>query len=78
MLGALDNQTSARLVPLQNTDLRGYSAYFQDDFHVSDDITLNMGLRWEFEPGATDPDESPVAAARPHASRFRKCRRRRR
>ena len=27
MLGALDNQTSARLVPLQNPDLRGYAAY---------------------------------------------------
>ena len=31
---ALDNQTSARLVPLQNPDLRGYAAYFQDDFDV--------------------------------------------
>ena len=31
MLGALDNQTSARLVPLQTPNLRGYAAYFQDD-----------------------------------------------
>ncbi len=57
MLGALDNQTSARLVPLQNTDLRGYSAYFQDDFHVSDRLTVNLGLRWEYEPGPTDSDD---------------------
>ena len=55
LLGALDNQTSARLVPLQNPDLRGYAAYFQDDFHVSDNLTLNVGLRWEYEPGPTDP-----------------------
>jgi hypothetical protein len=56
MLGALDNQTSARLVPLQTTDLRGYSAYFQDDFHVSDRLTVNLGLRWEYEPGPTDSE----------------------
>jgi hypothetical protein len=56
MLGALDNQTSARLVPLQTTNLRGYSAYFQDDWRVSDRLTLNLGIRWEHEPGATDHD----------------------
>jgi carboxypeptidase family protein len=56
MLGALDNQTSARLVPLQNPDLRGYAAYFQDDFDLSDRLTLNLGLRWEYEPGPTDPE----------------------
>ncbi len=55
MLGALDNQTSARLVPLQETNLRGYAAYFQDDFDVSDRLTINLGLRWEYEPGPTDP-----------------------
>lgn len=54
MLGALDNNTSARLVPLQNPDLRGYAAYFQDDYRVNDRLTLNLGLRWEYEPGPTD------------------------
>lgn len=57
LLGALDNQTSARLVPLQNPDLRGYAAYFQDDYFVNDRLTLNVGVRWEFEPGPTDPND---------------------
>jgi len=56
MLGALDGQTTARLVPLQNPYLRGYSAYFQDDFSVSDRLSLNLGLRWEWEPGPWDPE----------------------
>ena len=55
MLGALDSQTSARLVPLQEPDLKSYAAYFQDDWNVNDRLTLNVGLRWEYEPGATDP-----------------------
>ncbi len=54
MVGALDNLTSARLVPLQTPYFRGYASYFQDDFDVSDRLTINMGLRWEYEPGPTD------------------------
>jgi hypothetical protein len=57
LLGALDNQTSARLVPLQTTNLMGYSAYFQDDWKLGDRMTLNLGLRWEYEPGATDAED---------------------
>jgi hypothetical protein len=56
LLGALDGQTSARLVPLQTPNSQGFGAYFQDDFRVNDRLTLNMGLRWEYEPGATDAD----------------------
>src|SRR5262245_7892221 len=60
MLGALDNQPSsttqpsARLVPLQTPNLKGYAAYFQDDINLNNRITLNLGLRWEFEAGPTD------------------------
>jgi hypothetical protein len=56
--GALDAQTSARLVPLQTPDLRGYAAYFQDDIHLSDNLTLNVGVRWE----VSGPDRSAESA----------------
>jgi outer membrane receptor protein involved in Fe transport len=41
---------------LQNPNLKGYAAYFQDDLSLTDRLTLNLGLRWEYEPGPTDPD----------------------
>jgi len=57
LLGALDGNSSARLVPLQTPNELGYAAYFQDDWRVNDRLTVNMGLRWEYEPGATDKDD---------------------
>jgi hypothetical protein len=54
LLGWLDNATSARRVPVQEVVTIGYSSYIQDDLKLSPRLTLNLGLRWEFEPGPVD------------------------
>ena len=31
-----------------------FGIYTQNDFHATSKLTLNLGLRWEFQPGPTD------------------------
>jgi hypothetical protein len=57
MLGAIHNNSAANVIPLQTPYLRSYSLYFQDDWRLNDRLTLNLGLRWEYEPGPTDPED---------------------
>jgi hypothetical protein len=54
LLGYIDASSSARRVPVQEVNTLGYSAYLQDDFKVNNRLTLNLGVRWEYEPGPVD------------------------
>ncbi len=62
MLGALDSQTSARLVPLQETDLKSFAAYVQDDWTVNDRLTLECRLALGVRAGRDRSAQPPLAA----------------
>lgn len=51
----LGNPTSGRLAiaPQPALQSKYYAAFVQDDWKVSQRLTLNLGLRWEFETGNT-------------------------
>jgi hypothetical protein len=55
LLGAIGSDSQAQFIPLQEPEFNFFSGYLQDDFKVNRKLTLNLGLRWEYEPGPYDP-----------------------
>ncbi len=57
LLGALDNGSDIRSIPIQRPRSNFYGLFFQDDFKISQKLTLNLGLRYEYFSPLTDPDQ---------------------
>ncbi len=56
LLGVIDQNSWARYTEPQNVKVDYYAAYFQDDWRVTGRLTLNLGLRWEYETPPWDTE----------------------
>ena len=56
LLGAVGSNSRARNVPGLFARNHFYGFYFQDDFKISQNLTLNLGLRWEYDSPIVDRD----------------------
>lgn len=55
LLGAMDANSTVYTTPHKESHWNFYAGYFQDDFKMNKRLTLNLGLRWEYEAPLTDP-----------------------
>lgn len=58
LLGALDGSSQMVGGPVPDAHVKFYGMYFQDDWKVSPKITLNLGLRNEYETSIYDPQHN--------------------
>lgn len=49
-IGAASSYSVNKQPPYAHFHDMEFDAYFQDDFHVSRDLTINLGVRWESHP----------------------------
>jgi hypothetical protein len=54
LLGVLDNNSVVNSQPLQHLRLNFYSLFVHDDIRLTRNLTINVGLRWEYETAPWD------------------------
>lgn len=57
LIGAIDSTSFTTSLPLQKARYNFWSFFFHDDFKITQRLTLNLGLRWEYETPLTDPED---------------------
>ncbi|MBI1898283.1 MAG: TonB-dependent receptor [Acidobacteria bacterium] len=57
LLGAIDSGSYATYTSALSPRMKQYGLFFQDDFKISRRVTLNLGLRWEYEAAPVDASD---------------------
>jgi trimeric autotransporter adhesin len=61
LLGLITSASVTTAIPLNNY-VRYYSGYFQDDIRVNNRLTVNVGLRYEYETGDNEENNNLVSS----------------
>jgi hypothetical protein len=56
LLGVVDNNSRIQTIPLNKPRDEFYGFYVQDDLKLSQRVTLNLGLRYEYQTALKDPE----------------------
>jgi hypothetical protein len=57
LLGVLDQNSNIATVPLQKPRVDYWGLFIHDDWKITQRLTLNIGLRWEYETPMVDPED---------------------
>jgi hypothetical protein len=57
LVGALDQSSVISSIPLQKPNVSFWSFFFHDDFKITQRLTINLGLRYEYESPMVDPED---------------------
>jgi hypothetical protein len=57
LLGALDNNTTISSIPIQRPQVDFIGLFVHDDFKITQNLTINLGLRYEYFTPMRDPED---------------------